>query len=747
MSRAVSVVINTYNRAESLRLTLESLSQLEYPRFEVIVVNGPSDDDTEAVMDDFAGRIKVGRCLHANLSESRNIGVALAAGDIVAFIDDDAYPDPAWLDRLVEGYDSDEVAAVGGPVWDHTGAALQARYTFGTFLGDARVGIDECNPTDLLNSPWSAEFVNTLGTNSSFRRDRLIEIGGFDEEFEYYLDENSVCCRFVDRGWVVRAIDDGFVYHKFLPSNIRGTNRAIRNRYPVFKSKCYFALKYGFGRHSFYEVCTNLLAFTERSRDDYRWCVEQGLLSEEDFKQFEADVDSAFDAAFTAYVNGVDKVRTPEWFSQHQQPFLSFPVRRTAEDKLHVCFFSQEYPPGPVHGIGRFVHTLATGLAAEGHLVRVLTRGDGHNRVDLEEGVWVHRVVVTDQPASRILAVPPRLWNYSASLLEELRRVDEHRKVDIVQGPNWDGELVAVLLAGGFNTVLSLHTPLTTVRDIEPSVSSGSPELADMLAVERFCLQRATACLANGETVVRTIEKSYDLRLSPGRLTVIHHGVPDIAAGAPKHWESGRDTVEVLFVGRMERRKGADALLAVVPELARAFPEARFVFVGDDSIPGEDGLPYRVSFERSPAGAALADRVVFTGIVDEESLRNHYAQCDVFVAPSRFESFGLVLVEAMAFGKPIVAGDNPGMRAVVEDGGNGLFASTDDPDGLREALAALLSSPERRAQFGARSRELFENRFSAERMVEATERAYRAWAATTRHSPQAGGRTTRPSAT
>jgi len=740
MNRSVSVVINTYNRAESLRLTLDSLSQLEYPHFEVIVVNGPSDDGTEAVLGDFAGRIKIGRCDHANLSESRNIGVALAAGDVVAFIDDDAYPDPAWLDRLVEGYDSDEVAAVGGPVWDHTGAALQARYTFGNFLGDARVGIDEVNPTEFLNSPWSAEFVNTLGTNSSFRRDRLVEIGGFDEEFEYYLDENSVCCRLVDRGWVVRAIDDGFVYHKFLPSNIRGANRAIRNRYPVLKSKCYFALKYGLGRHSFYELCTNLVGFIERSRNDYRWCVEEGLLSEGDFKQFEADVDSALDAAFTAYVTGVDRVRSPEWFSQHQQPFLPFIVRRKAQDKLHVCFFSQEYPPGPVHGIGRFVHTLATGLAAEGHLVRVLTRGEGHNRVDLEDNVWVHRVVVTEQPAPQGLGVPPRLWNYSASLLGELRRVDEHRKVDIVQGPNWDGELVAVLLAGGFTTVLSLHTPLTTVRDIEPSVSTATSALDDMLGVDRFCIQQATACLANGETVVATIEKSYDLRLAPERLAIIHHGIPDIAAETTLPLQPGREgTVEVLFVGRLERRKGADALLAVVPELARAFPEARFVFVGDDSIPGDDGVPYRVAFERSEAGSALADRVVFTGVVDEQSLRQHYARCDVFVAPSRFESFGLILVEAMAFGKPIVAGENPGMRAVVEDGRNGLFASADDPAGLRDALAALLSSPERRAAFGARSRELFESRFSAEQMVTETERIYRAWAAS--------GRTTRPSAT
>lgn len=723
MSRRVSIVVNTYNRGISLRRTLESFTQLDYPEFEVVVVNGPSTDDTAKVIAEFADRIKIGECANPNLSESRNIGVALAAGEIVAFIDDDAYPDPAWLDRLVEGYEDDEVAAVGGPVYDHTGAALQARYTFGTRLGDARVGIDEANPTELLNTPWSEEFVNTLGTNASFRRDRLIGIGGFDEEFEYYLDENSVCWRLVEQGWVVKALDDGYVYHKFLPSDVRGENRAARNRYQVIKSKCFFALKHGLGVHSFYEVCQSILGFVEKQRADYRWCVANGLLSEEDFKQFEADVHAAFDAALSSYANHVDKTRTAEWFAARQQPFRPFTVRRAATGKLHVCFFSQEYPPGPVNGIARFVHTLATGLAAEGHLVRVLTRGGSHNRVDLEDGVWVHRIVVEDHSPPGSVAVPPALWNYAASLRDELRRIDQHRKVDLVQGPNWDNELIAVLLEGGFTTVMSLHTPLATVQEVEPAVVAGNPYLEQMLALDRLCLDRSSALLANGEAVVAAIEDRYGRTLRGDRLEVIPHGVRDQGAMHPAG-NPHPGTVEVLFVGRLEQRKGIDTLLAAIPDLAREFPEARFVLVGDDTIPGEDGVPHRAAFERSPAAAGLGDRVRFTGLVDDDELEQRYASCDIFVAPSRFESFGLVLVEAMAFGKPVVAGDNAGMRSIVEEGSNGYLVSPDSPAALREALATLISSSELRKEFGTRSRRLFEERFSVAAMVEQTTRFY-----------------------
>lgn len=720
MEVPVSIVVNTYNRAKSIRLTLESFTQLDYPNFEVIVVNGPSQDETTTVLEGFAGRIKVGCCPATNLSESRNIGVAMAAGKIVAFIDDDAYPDPAWLDRLVEGYDSDEVAAVGGPVYDHTGAALQARYTYGTRLGDARVGFEDVNPTDFLNSPWTAEFVNTLGTNSSFRRDRLLEIGGFDEELEYYLDENSVCWRLVEHGYVVKALADGFVYHKFLPSDVRGANRAARNRFQVLKSKCYFALKHGLGVHSFYDLCQNLIEFVQKNRSDYRWCVDHGLLAEDDYKQFEADVHTAFDLALNRFRSAADRTRPPEWFALGQEPFLPFPTRRLREDKLHICLLSQGYPPGPVNGIARVIHTLATGLAAEGHLVRVLTRGEGHDRVDLEEGVWVHRVVPREHPAPPF-AAPLNLWSYSATLLDELRRIAAHRAVDIVEAPNWDSEGLAVLHDGGFTLVVGLYTPLSTLRQVDPNMVADNPHIEVMLDLERQCYRRAHAFRAAEVEIVERIEADYGVELNRERVGFIPHGLPDFTEGVVPERREG---VNVLFLGRLEKRKGIDTLLACVPELVTNFPRLVFTIVGDDTLVGDDGITFREAFERCGYGDFVSERVTFTGQVDDDRRQRLYTGCDIFVAPSRSESFGLILVEAMMFGKPVIAGDNAGMRGIVEHGKNGYLVPPGDEAALKRAIASLASDPDRRASFGTRSRELFEARFSARRMVTETNRFY-----------------------
>ena len=92
-----SIVVNTLNREKLLKNTLDSFQYLDYPNFEVIVVNGPSTDSTEELLQSRSDKIKAARCPEANLSMSRNIGIAVASGEFVAFIDDDAIPEPEWL--------------------------------------------------------------------------------------------------------------------------------------------------------------------------------------------------------------------------------------------------------------------------------------------------------------------------------------------------------------------------------------------------------------------------------------------------------------------------------------------------------------------------------------------------------------------------------------------------------------------------------------------------------------------------
>ena len=213
---SVSVVICTDGRVEALRNTLCSLSYLDYDLYEVCVVCGPTEDGTRELLEEYSGRIKVAYNPERNLSMSRNIGIALAAGDIVAFTDDVCIPEPEWLRDLASAYNDSAVGGVGGFVYNYIGTGFQCRYSTVNRLG--RPKFDYAGPVDQLCFPLTMNFPHMLGTNSSFRRSALLSVGGFDEEYDYYLDETDVIVRLVDAGWAVRIIEGAYVHHKWLPS-------------------------------------------------------------------------------------------------------------------------------------------------------------------------------------------------------------------------------------------------------------------------------------------------------------------------------------------------------------------------------------------------------------------------------------------------------------------------------------------------------------------------------------------------
>jgi glycosyltransferase involved in cell wall biosynthesis len=721
--QAFSVVINTYNRAKSLRQTLEGLAQLDYPLFEIVAVNGPSTDGTAGVLAKFDGRIKVARLAERNLAKSRNIGVAAAAGDIVAFIDDDAYPDSSWLSRLAEGYDREEIAGVGGPTYDHTGYLLQSHSILSDRLGESLTrepGLFD--PTLVLSRPYTWLYPRLLGTNSSFRRSHLVEIGGFDEEFDYYLDETDVCLRLIDHGYMIRSLDDGYVYHKFLASHLRTETRVLRDRFSVIKNKVYFAFKHASSTASFSDLSRDLTAFVRRHRRECRSEVRRGRLNERDLHNFERDVRSAFEVGIARARDGIEMTRPAAWFAENQMPFAHFQQSRSRARNLHLCFLSSEYPPAFVNGIGRFTHEMAVGLVERGHHIHVLTRGEGHHRVDLEDGVWVHRIVPVRQPRPRTPSVPQDVWNYSASLYDEVLRIHRHRPLDLVEAPLWDSEGIAAVLGEVVPVVVSLHTPLPIVLRSSPHWTARrktrKSRIEPLVALERFCLERCAAVLANSASIIDDIKTAHGLTLDPSRCRIVPHGF----AAKPNGLVTPRDSVapHILFVGRLERRKGIDLLLESIRPLSHRLPGIRFTIVGDDTLPTAEGPPYREQFERRSS----ARNVEFKGRVDDENLEQFYRSCDVLVAPSRYESFGLILIEAMRYGKPVVACDVGGMREIVVDGENGFLVPPGDSPALIEAIATLASRADMRHSMGQRSLQIYEQRFTRRVMAEAAEKFY-----------------------
>jgi hypothetical protein len=725
--RRFSVVINTDNRAAGLQVTLESLRHLDHPSFEVVVVHGPTPDGTVELLEGYRGRIKVGRCEHRNLSESRNIGIALASGEIVAFIDDDAYPDPEWLHVLDRAYEDPEVVGAGGPVWDWTGTKLQVLYSIAHQLGDVwvenRPGFDLSH---LLARPGTPLFTYPIGTNASFRRDRIVEIGGFDEQFDYGWDDVDLCRRLIDRGWVVSVMEDGFVHHKSLPSEIRGENRALHNLRKLLTNKAYYAYRHGSGVVPLAEMAWNLTAYASHYRREIQDSVAQGLLDPTELDRYEEDVVVGFDLGHAAWASGIDRRRPPAWFADHQEPFLPFQTLRPRAEKLHLCFVSAEYPPGPVDGIGRVVHELATGLGRVGHEVHVLTVGHDLDRIDLEDDVWVHRMVPRQHVRPEGVIVPEPIWDFSATMNDEALRIHAQRPLDLVQAPNWDGQGAATLLDDQIPLVVGLYTPLATVAGIDSPLAQGlargDAQLAGLIDLETLTYRRAPHFLACGPAIVSEIESAYGVTLDPSRYGLVPHGLGDRAGPLPSAPPS--DRVDVLFVGRLEDRKGIDTLLAAIPAVVAACPNVEFTIAGEDSRPMTDGRTHRQRFESSSARPTVADHVRFLGRVDDDERDRLYAACDLFVAPSRFESFGLILIDAMMFAKPSIASDVGGMREIIEPGETGLLVPVGDAGALAEAIITLVEAPELRARMGEAARARYAEVYRTESMVRGVNRYY-----------------------
>jgi len=719
----VSVVINTYNRGKSLRDTLKALRYQTHVAFEVVVVKGPCTDDTDAVLREFDG-VRVAECPEVHLSKSRNIGIVEASGDVVAFIDDDAIPEPGWLAELVAGYDKPHVGGAGGLVFDHTGFALQYKYSICDRVGGNCFRVKP--PFDDYNCRGADPLVYLQGTNASFRRQCLVEIGGFDEEIEYYLDEVEVCMRVLDLGYQLRPLTNAVVHHKYLSSHLRNQKRAVFNPFAVVKNRFYFALQNGRRTRTLQEVLRILMHYSEEVKGGGDEHYTNGTFTLEQRDAYMKHVDRGIRLGLERGLNSTRHFRAIP--PADEAKFLPYPTLRPRQKRLTICFLSQEYPPDDFGGIGRYTSDLATGCAARGHDVHVITKSPDRNRVDFEDGVWMHRLEPGNRAPAECKGLPltPNLEVVSA-VYNEVCRTHERSKIDVVVGPLWLCEGLLSSLDDRFPTVLTLMTSLKTIASMHPSWDKVA-HTQQLIALENAMARTAKHVHAISGAILEKVRKDY--AVGSVNAVVAPLGIRD-RSGEFQRRRANDGKIRVLFVGRMERRKGVDLLLTAAVKILKDHANVEFFLAGKDTPNTETGKTYREAFIQEYAGESeILRRVQFAGAVTETELYQHYADADIFCLPSRYESFGLVLLEAMMFGKPVIGCAIGGMQEIVEVGSTGYLAEPDDVASLEKCIRRLIEQDAERQQFGERSRALFVDKFSSDIMVENALEFYRAVAAT-----------------
>lgn len=195
----ISVVVCSYNGAHTIRDTLEAIQKLDYPDFEAIVVDDGSTDGTAAIAGEY--NVRLISTENRGLSSARNTGMEMATGEIVAYLDDDAYPDPHWLKYLANTFMTTNYVGLGGPNLSPSGDGAMA----------ACVDNSPGNPMCILISDSEAEHV--AGCNMAFRKDFLKAIDGFDTWFRVAGDDVDVCWRLQECGWKLGYNPAALVWH------------------------------------------------------------------------------------------------------------------------------------------------------------------------------------------------------------------------------------------------------------------------------------------------------------------------------------------------------------------------------------------------------------------------------------------------------------------------------------------------------------------------------------------------------
>jgi phosphatidylinositol alpha-mannosyltransferase len=332
-------------------------------------------------------------------------------------------------------------------------------------------------------------------------------------------------------------------------------------------------------------------------------------------------------------------------------------------------------------GVRDHVWHLANEFMAQGHDVRILAPASGPKRKIPEKHVYKIGWT-TPIPANGSIA---RVAAFDPALTLRVRRVLQREKFDILH--------VHEPLVPGLSLAALRCSPTITVGTFHASSEVSLTSTFNLAYASLVPFLRPIWRLLDGRIAISSATHKFithyfpaDYRIIPNGINLEHFG--QIAEPFPAFADGKQN---ILFLGRFEKRKGAKYLLRAIPAIRERHPNTRFIFVGEGRL--------RAGFQRFVERRGWHD-VVFTGYIPEEDKARYFASAHIFCAPAiGGEGLGIVLLEAMAAGKPIVASNISGYATVVTHGVDGLLTPPRSSEDLAAAIGQLLKHESLRQRF------------------------------------------------
>lgn len=388
---------------------------------------------------------------------------------------------------------------------------------------------------------------------------------------------------------------------------------------------------------------------------------------------------------------------------------------------MHICLVHAEYPPvARIGGIVRYLELLAPEIARSGHQVSVITLARDGTESEVDSNPRILRI---REP--RISKLVPGI---SGSLLragvlnQAVRRLDRRETVDIVEWTNFQAEGIW----HSYFPVAPHVTRVVTMRwQWQESIGRQPQGPRDRLSehgrnwLEAAPLRRSTLLLSPTAAHASSVASRIG-----GKVPIVVANLGSRAAPSTGRERASANRLQFLFVGKLDERKGIDTLVEAFDRYAvSGGPPADLILCGDDSRPtGASSSPFEAAIAAAQPETRESVRVL--GYQPDSALPGLYGSADVLLAPSRFESFGLMITEAMQQGTPSIACDVGGLPEVITSGHDGILVPPSDPGALAAAMLTLAKDDQLRLRLGEAARRTWYARFSQRTMADHSIAAY-----------------------
>lgn len=402
-----------------------------------------------------------------------------------------------------------------------------------------------------------------------------------------------------------------------------------------------------------------------------------------------------------------------------------------AEKKLKICIVSREYPPETLWGgIGTFTYNLAHGLKNIGHEVDVICLTLGNESRQEDAGITVHRISSPKIPFTNktwwdfaVYSLFPFSFLYSYKVMKKIESLSKEKHYDAIDFPEHIGEGFFSIFFRRWPSLVRLYTPLSLIGELGMRRSTNYLDYFLFGLIEKYSIKKSTIVNSPSKNLANLVSEKFK---SNRDIQIIYNPI-DTDKFSPQNngAKKNSEVVNVLFVGRLEDRKGAHVLAHAIPHVVKDCAHVHFTFLGSDCA-GIDGASsmkkYIIDMLREKGGLS---NVTFHDPVPHHALVEHYCAADIMVVPSLYDNSPYTCLEAMSCGIPVIGTSAGGMPEYIDNGACGIIVPADDSASLARAILELAFDQEKRTRYGLAARHKVLAVFKKEIIAQQISKLYR----------------------